>query len=180
MAKVIKMDLSVSSIDNAIKELKAFRDSLEIKKLSLLKGLGEIGVYEASLRFTTAIYDGVNDSDVSLEATAQGYAIVARGQAVAFIEFGSGVYHNPGEPYPGPRPDGVVGIGEYGKGHGARTDDDGNPIPWVYKGQPGSNGLVLKNGAVMTRGNPAAMPMWYASEEMRSKILKIAKEVFGT
>ena len=127
--------------------------------------LGEIGVREASVRFTTAIYDGVNDSSVSLETISDGYCIKAEGKAVAFIEFGAGVYHNPGEPYPKPRPTGIVGIGEYGKGRGKRQ-------AWGFKDDSGN--------LVITHGNPAAMPMWYASEEMRNNILKIAKEVFGT
>ena len=164
MAKVIKMDLSVSSIDNAIKELKAFRDSLEHKKDKLLKELAEIGVREASVRFTTAMYDGMNNTEVGLTSTANGYAITAKGRAVFFIEFGAGVYHNTGEPYPDPRPEGVVGIGEYGLGRGKRQ-------AWGFKNDAGE--------LVITHGNPAAMPMWYASEEMQSKILKIAKEVFG-
>jgi hypothetical protein len=158
------MGLSASSIDDAIKELKAFRDSLERKKDRLLEELAKIGVREASVRFTTAMYDGNNDSHVTLEPNIKGYAIVARGHAVAFIEFGSGVYHNSGEPYPNPRPAGIVGIGEYGKGYGKRQ-------AWGFKDDSGD--------LVITHGNPAAMPMWYASEEMRSKILKIAQEVFG-
>ena len=162
--KVITMDLSVSSIENAIKELKAFRDSIEIKKRSLLKGLGEIGIREASVRFTTAIYDGVNDSDVTLEPISDGYCIKAEGKAVAFIEFGAGVYHNPSEPYPNPRPSGIVGIGEYGKGHGKRQ-------AWGFRDDSGE--------LVITHGNPAAMPMWYASEEMRKAIVKLFKEEFG-
>ena len=162
--KVIKMSLSTASIDNAIKELKAFRDSLERKKDKLLEELANIGVKEASVRFTTAMYDGVNDSSVTLEAIANGYCIKAEGKAVAFIEFGAGVYHNPGEPYPNPRPSGIVGIGEYGQGKGKRQ-------AWGFKDDSGE--------LVITHGNPAAMPMWYASEEMRSKILKIAQEVFG-
>ena len=164
MAKVIKADLSTASIDEAIKQLKAYRDSLDAKKDKLLEMLSEIGVREASVRFTTAMYDGVNDTDVTLKDIANGYAIVAKGHAVFFIEFGAGVYHNPGEPYPDPRPSGIVGIGEYGKGHGKRQ-------AWGYKDESGE--------LVITHGNPAAMPMWYASEEMRSKIAKIAKEVFG-
>lgn len=164
MPKVIKMGLSASSIDDAIKELKVFRDSLERKKDRLLEELAKIGVREASVRFTTAMYDGNNDSHVTLEPNINGYAIVARGHAVAFIEFGSGVYHNSGEPYPNPRPAGIVGIGEYGKGYGKRQ-------AWGFKDDSGD--------LVITHGNPAAMPMWYASEEMRSKILKIAQEVFG-
>ena len=158
------MNLSVASIDNAIKELKAYKYSLEQKKDKLLEELANIGVREASVRFTTAIYDGVNDSSVTLNNIPGGYSIVADGKAVAFIEFGAGVYHNPGEPYPNPRPDGIVGIGEYGKGHGKRQ-------AWGFKDDSGE--------LVITHGNPAAMPMWYASEEMRDKILKIAKEVFG-
>jgi hypothetical protein len=162
--KIIKMSLSVDSIDNAITELKAFRDSLDRKKDKLLEELANIGVKEASVRFTTAMYDGVNDSSVTLETTSGGYAIVAEGHAVAFIEFGAGVYHNTGEPYPNPRPEGIVGIGEYGKGHGKRQ-------AWGFMDDSGE--------LVITHGNPAAMPMWYASEEMRSKIQKIAQEVFG-
>ena len=165
MAKIIKMDLSVDSIDAAIKELTAYRNSLEMKKNKLLEELANIGVREASVRYTTAMYDGVNDTDVSLEMTATGYAIKATGQAVFFIEFGAGVYHNSGEPYPNPRPEGVVGIGQYGKGHGKRQ-------AWGFVDESGE--------LVITHGNPAAMPMWYASEEMQNNILKIAREVFGT
>ena len=165
MAKhVIKMSLSASSIDNTIAELKAYRDSVEVKKTKLLEKLAYIGVKEASVRFTSAMYDGVNDSSVTLEPIAEGYCIKAEGKAVAFIEFGAGVYHNPGEPYPNPRPSGIVGIGQYGKGHGKRQ-------AWGYTDASGA--------LVITHGNPAAMPMWYASEEMRSNILKIAQEVFG-
>lgn len=162
--KVIKMSLSSSSIKDAIKELKTFRNSLDRKMDKLLEELANIGVKEASVRFTTAMYDGVNDSDVSLKPVKNGYAIVASGKAVAFIEFGAGVYHNSGEPYPDPRPEGIVGIGEYGKGYGKRQ-------AWGYRNESGE--------LTITHGNPAAMPMWYASEEMRSKITKIAKEVFG-
>ena len=162
--RVIKMSLSTSSIDNAIAELKAYQDYVRDKTYQLTEKLAHIGVKEASVRFTTAMYDGVNDSSVTLEPITDGYCIKAEGKAVAFIEFGAGVYHNPGEPYPNPRPSGIVGIGEYGKGRGKRQ-------AWGFKDDSGE--------LVITHGNPAAMPMWYASEEMRSKILKIAREVFG-
>jgi hypothetical protein len=162
--KVIKMGLSTASIAQAIKELKAYQKSLETKTQQLLEKLGEIGVKEASVRFTTAIYDGVNDSSVTLKPIDGGYCIVAEGKAVAFIEFGAGVYHNPGEPYPNPRPDGIVGIGEYGKGYGKRQ-------AWGFRDEDGE--------LVITHGTPAAMPMWYASEEMRKAIKQKFVEVFG-
>lgn len=164
MSKTIKMSLSSKSITQAIRELKAYRDSIESREKQLLEELANIGVREASVRFTTAMYDGENDSDVTLETIDNGYRIVAKGKAVAFIEFGAGVYYNPTEPYPNPRPDGIVGIGEYGKGFGKRQ-------AWGFKNE--------NDELVITHGNPAAMPMWYASEEMRNSILSIAKKVFG-
>ena len=170
--KIIKMDLDTRSINKAIRELEKFKQEILDKEKQFLRALGEIGVREASIRFTTAMYDGINDVMVTLDDFDGGYVIKAEGEAVAFIEFGSGVYHNPGEPYPNPRPDGIVGIGEFGKGRGKRR-------AWYYKGEPGTNGEVQKNGVVKTRGNPAAMPMWYASEEMKRSILQIVREVFG-
>jgi hypothetical protein len=165
MAKrVITMSLSSKSIGQAIRELKSFRDSLEAKTKVFLDELAHIGVKEASVRFTTAMYDGVNDSSVTLKPIDGGYCIVAEGKAVAFIEFGAGVYHNPGEPYPNPRPDGIVGIGEYGKGYGKRQ-------AWGFRNEDGE--------LVITHGTPAAMPMWYASEEMRKAIKQKFVEVFG-
>jgi hypothetical protein len=162
--RVISMKLSSDSIRNAIRELKSYRDSIDAKMDKLLEELAYIGVKEASVRFTTAIYDGVNDSSVTLEPIKDGYCIKAEGRAVAFIEFGAGVYHNPGEPYPNPRPTGIVGIGEYGKGYGKRQ-------AWGFRDESGE--------LIITHGTPAAMPMWYASEEMRDSIKEIFVEVFG-
>ena len=169
---IIKCSLDKHDIERAIKEIKQFKQKFLEKEKKLLEGLAEIGLKEASVRFTTAMYDGTNDVSVSLEGTSNGYAIVAEGKAVAFIEFGTGVYYNPSEPYPEPRPDGIVGIGEYGEGYGKRK-------AWGYEGEPGTNGKVNAKGIVITRGNPAAMPMWYASEEMRNSVTKLVKEVYG-
>jgi hypothetical protein len=161
---VIKCDLSEQGIANAIKELKRFKQEFLDREKRLLEGLAEIGLKEASVRFTTAMYDGTNDVSVHLDTSKNGYTIVADGQAVAFIEFGAGVYHNGSEPYPNPRPQGVVGIGEYGKGKGKQK-------AWGYYDE--------NDELVITRGNPAAMPMWYASEEIKNSVLKVVKEVFS-
>ena len=162
--KIIKIHLDPYSIDDAIKEIRTYRNSLNTWKDKLVRKLSEIGVRVASVRFTSAMYDGTNDTSVNLTITKNGCVIEAKGKAVAFIEFGAGVYHNSGEPYPNPRPEGIVGIGEYGKGRGKRQ-------AWGFKDDSGE--------LVITHGNPAAMPLWYASEEMRSKLQQIAEEVFG-
>ena len=161
---VIRVGLSSQDINSAIKELNRYKQDFLKREKRLLEGLAEIGLKEASVRFTTAMYDGTNDVSVRLDTTNNGYAIVAEGKAVAFIEFGAGVYHNGSEPYPNPRPSGIVGIGEYGKGKGKQK-------AWGYMDE--------NNELVITRGNPAAMPMWYASEEIKNSVLKVVKEVFG-
>lgn len=162
--KKIAFSLSESSINKAINDLKAYQKWVDAKTKLLLEKLAMIGAKEASVRFTTAIYDGVNDVSVTVSPTTNGWVISAKGQAVAFIEFGSGVYHNPVEPYPEPRPEGIVGIGEYGQGKGKQK-------AWGFYGESGN--------LVITHGNPAAMPMYYSVEKMQREVLRIAKEVFG-
>lgn len=173
MGRVLSSGQGEIGIKNAIQALEQYKTDLLNKAKVFTERLALIGVQEASIRFTTAMYDGINDSSVSLEHDGgNAYRIVADGKAVAFIEFGSGVYHNTGEPYPNPRPEGVSAIGEFGAGKGKRK-------AWYYKGDPGTNGELQEGGVVKTRGNPAAMPMWYATEEMKQSIITLAKEVFG-
>ena len=161
---VYNCDLSDKDIDRLIVEFSQYRQMLLKKEKQFLARLANIGLKEASVRFTTAMYDGINDVTVQLDDKGTGYVIEAAGRAVAFIEFGAGVYYNEGEPYPSARPSGIVGIGQYGKGYGKRK-------AWGYRDET--------NQLVITRGNPAAMPMWYASEEMKRSVTKIAREVFG-
>lgn len=161
---VVTTNLSETQINTTIQFLKNYKREFLDREKRLVGGLAEIGLREASVRFTTAMYDGTNDVSVHLDTIPNGYAIVADGKAVAFIEFGAGVYHNGSEPYPNPRPGGVVGIGEYGEGHGKQK-------AWGY--------IDENDELVITRGNPAAMPMWYASEEIKSSVLKVVREVFG-
>lgn len=161
----ISIALSEQSISTAIKQINAYKKWVNEKTRLLLERLALIGAHEASVRFATAIYDGVNDSDVSVDIRGNKAVIRAKGQAVCFIEFGTGVYHNPGEPYPLPRPEGIVGIGEYGQGKGKQK-------AWGYYDEA--------ENLVITRGNPAAMPMWHALKEMEREVLRIAREVFKT
>ena len=158
----ITIHLSEESIKAAIKEVKRYKKWVDEKTKLLIEKLALIGAQEASVRFASAMYDGNNDVSVEVGPTDNGWVITASGEAVAFIEFGSGVYHNPSEPYPLPRPDGIVGIGEYGKGMGKRQ-------MWGYYDE---------DQLVLTRGNPASMPMWYATQEMEREVLRIAREVF--
>jgi hypothetical protein len=163
--KRINFSLSESSISQAIKEAKAYKKWVDEKTKLLIEKLALIGAQEASVRFAGAIYDGNNDVEVTVSPIENGWQISAKGQAVAFLEFGAGVYHNPSEPYPNPRPDGIVGIGEYGQGKGKQKS-------WGYYDDTGE--------LVVTHGNPATLAMWYATQEMEREVIRIAKEVFGS
>lgn len=177
--KTIRLTLDPKSIEQAIKEVERYKAWVTRKTNELTERLATIGAREASIRFSAAPYDGTNDSEVSIEPIEGGYRVVAAGQAVCFIEFGAGVYYNAADSYPLSRPDGIVGIGEYGQGKGKRRR-------WGYYGDnPGTNGVVrqnVRNGktVILTKGNPASMPMWYASREMHDNVLSIAREVFGS
>lgn len=179
MPRTISIDLgSIKQIREGAAELRAYSRWVDRKSRQLAEELSLIGIYEASIRFSNAMYDGVNDVQMSTEERKDGdyyvFTVLAKGKAVCFIEFGAGVYYNSAA-YPHDKPEGVVGIGEYGQHKGMRST-------WGFYGDtPGSNGWVIesaKGPVVITHGNPAAMPMYYASSEMKQRILSIAKEVF--
>lgn len=164
MPRKITLTLNSASIDRAIRQLKEYKGWVEEKTQELTRRLAELGAYEATVRFSRAFYDGEKDIEVSVDPIPNGYKITASGEAVCFIEFGAGVYFNGPEPYPERRPAGVSKIGEYGQGKGKQNS-------WGYY----DNGGDLH----ITHGNPAAMPMYHASREMRQEVERIAREVFG-
>ena len=165
MPKTIEFDLSPEGVAKGLRELLAYKKWVEMKTAEIQEKLAIIGAHEASVRFSGAMYDGTNDSYIDVQRKDNGvWEIRAQGEAVCFIEFGAGVYYNGSEPYPNPRPEGIVGIGEYGKGHGKYPT-------WGFYDD---DGILHK-----THGNPAAMPMYYSVELMQRELTRIAHEVFG-
>lgn len=175
--KKIKIRLgSQKSINAAIAELDRELKTREQKLNTFIERLAEIGRQTAAEIFATAQYDGTNDIVVTAEKTARGYKVVASGNAVAFIEFGSGVTM---PPYPA---DAAVqhGRGVYGRGQGA------NEKGWIYVGEQGTGGIPVMSrkgevrpGVYRTKGNPPAAAMYYAVRAMQEAAPQIAREVFG-
>ena len=173
MSKTIKIKLDVRSINAAIKEIEAYRNKLSRINTEICKKLADKGLEKAQVLFDRAAYDGVKDAKVTAEPTENGYRIIASGQTVAFIEFGTGVHYNAGSSYPLPKPSGIVGIGEYGKKQGKKDK-------WQYKGAPGTSGVVSQDGRVVTtHGNPAQMPMYHALTAMQEEVERIVREAFS-
>ena len=148
------------STKNGIRQLEQFKKMVNTKGMEFARRLAESGVDVASIRFSVAEYDGENDVKVYATETDTGMKVIANGKAVCFIEFGAGVARGGG--YPEDRkPEGIVGLGEYGKGHGATG------LPWYY-----AHGKK-------TDGNPPAMAMLNARDTMVEQVTQIAREVFG-
>ena len=168
---------SRASIAAALQKLDDYEAMREREMTTFLDRLRQVGQAEATKRFAEAQYDGTNDVVVTAERTERGWRIIAQGEAVAFIEFGSGVFQ---PPYPS---DALVQHerGVYGRGQGA------NENGWIYEGDMGTGGVQMYNrngepkpGVYRTKGNPPAMAMYYAVRAMRDAAPRIAKEVFGS
>ena len=175
MVKHIDIELSPQGVRKAIVEYKAWRKDFEAKCAELVRELGREGVEIARMGFETAVYDGTNDVQVEMQEKGDyTVAVVATGEAVLFIEFGTGVT------YPDTHPEaGQLGMarGGYGLGQGS------NIWGWTYDGDPGTNGMVIytgfAKGRVHTFGNPANMSMYNAKSELEEKLESIARRVFS-
>lgn len=173
--KKISIDLSVSSIEKAIKEIEEYKRSLDAKVKELVTRLAEVGLntVNATMMSVAPVDRGEYNADVVYDASGsnvQGAVIHLSGDQVLFLEFSAGVLFGtdsfaslPNNP-------------TYGKGFGMGTypSDKGHwddPTGWWYVdkwGQPQH-----------TYGVRAYAPMYHAAVEMRSRIRSIAREVFG-
>ena len=146
-----------ASVSRAQRRLDEYYADLIEKANTVCERLATIGAVRASLDFSRAIYNGTNDVAVTVEPIDNGYAIHATGNAVLFIEFGSGASYGYGHP----EPEGY-GPGTYpGKGH---WDD---PNGWWYGSHEHSY------------GNPPAAAMYHAQQDILREVQRIADEVFA-
>jgi hypothetical protein len=173
----IKVRLSDAGLRDAERQIQEYKTTLNKKAQEFAKALAQKGIDVATVRFANAQYAGDNDVTVEHDPvqTPNGFAIVAHGKAVAFIEFGTGVMHSA---YGGELPDGVGEHGTYGKGNGQHKR-------WYYYGETGNAGTPVKEvdgkGQLnYTSGNEPAMAMWGAVEEMASQVEATWREVWNS
>lgn len=171
------MGVRLVNYDTAIKQLIKYRDSLAERQKKFLEALADIGIKTASVRFSQAQYDGVNDVVVNNHpewVDENTLLVSATGRTVLFIEFGTGVVYTEKHP----KADELhMERGTYGQGKGSQRT-------WAYYGEPGTNGWLLadtpKGELYGTHGNPPARAMYDAGKEIREQIRKVAEEVFGS
>lgn len=163
MTELVINPFNRATITAAIKAVKAYKRWVIAKETALRLRLASIGVEVARVAFAGAIYDGTNDVIVRLDDTGSVATVYAEGKSVAFIEFGSGAKFGGGHPmgaelgfFPG-----SWSLGEEGKGHW------NDPNGWYYAHDKKSH------------GNPPAMAMIAARDEMEARFTAIAREVFS-
>lgn len=157
----IKVELNAKSINRAVKEVRKYAAWVTKKEAELRSRLAMLGATVASIQFARAIYTGSNDVTVRVDNTGSVAVIYAEGEAVAFIEFGAGATYGYGHPQ----------AGEFGVGPGTYPSEKGNwdnPKGWWF------------GSSQHTYGNPPAMAMYSAVQEIAQSVTEIAREVFAT
>lgn len=161
--KIVIDPFDKKSVDAAIKKVQQYEKDFREKEIEFVRRLKEIGVSVAETGFALADYDGVNDVLIAESQNGTRAVVIAYGETVGFIEFGTGVkfreYDSSTTEYTPPK------HGTYGKGKGK------NPHGWFYKQGDGA-------AARHTYGNPPAEAMLAARDEMIQRVAQIAREVW--
>lgn len=167
--KKIVVNLNHNSIQNAIKEIKQYEDSLDRKCEILAQRLSELGVSIAKTNvaaydaiFTRELYQSIHNEKVGSNI----FLVIADSTHAKFVEFGTGIIGKKNS-YPYPFPDDVDW--EYASGKTIRHLANGK-YGWFY---------LLDGKWHFTEGMPARPFMFETSLELQKKIYEIAKEVFG-
>ena len=165
--------MSPSSIEQIIKELNAYKESISVKTRLFCERLTELGVevartyvYSVDAVFTTELFNSIHGEVRQDDGQNFIFAVVASSSHAVGVEFGTGIVGKE-SPYPYPFPDGVDW--QYASGQTIRQLSDGR-YGWFY---------YRDNQWYFTEGMPSRPFMYPAAMEMRQNIKKIAKEVFG-
>lgn len=156
----ITIELSKSSVDKAVAELKAYNKGLRKKYDEICKRLAEIGAKEAQARFDRGAQESNGGTVVTVRPIENGWAINASGENVYFVEFGTGVEATSTHGFNVSVP---VYPGSYSENNAKQYSTYGY---WWYRN-------------TKYDGTPAYMPMYYAEKAIRDNERRIAKEVLG-
>lgn len=164
---------SPKSIDNAIKEAERYKAWINKVVQAIVKELADMGVQVARVNFESAVYPGYNDTVVGCRVAADGKSatVFADGNAVLFIEFGTGILKPAAVDEEAELISGnILWHGEYGQGKGA------NLKGWIFKGTVNGNQpwdtyeFSDRPGIYRTFGNEANSSMWHAKLEVEQRI----------
>lgn len=172
--KITLNPLSQNSIQNAIKALQSYQDSLTYKCQLLAEKHAEKGVEIARVEisdldavFTSELLQSVHSEYKGSVKGGGVWAVVTDSEHATFVEFGTGIIGK-ANPYKGTLPEGVDW--QYASGKTIRQLADGR-YGWFYKGKDGN--------WYFTEGMPSRPFMYNTANELKSIIVSTAREVFG-
>jgi hypothetical protein len=182
MDRTIEVTLDPATVARALRDLTAYQREVETRTRKFQQKMAEL-IAELSQRgYNTATGNvivpqgktpsaGTGLSSPAPKITAScthesAYSIViAQGEEVCFVEFGTGVFFN-GAAGSSPHPKGVelgLTIGSYGKGNGKKN-------VWGYYSDTGE--------LILTRGMRAHPALYSATLYVANRVSQIAAEVF--
>lgn len=181
MDRTIEVTLDPATIARALSDLAAYQREVEARVQKFQRKMAEL-IAELSQRgYNTATGNVVvprsntpsagtglvSPPRITVSCTHESaYSIViAQGEEVCFVEFGTGVFFN-GAAGSSPHPKGVelgLTIGSYGKGNGRKN-------VWGYYNDAGE--------LVLTRGMRATPALYNATVYVANRVNQIAVEVF--
>lgn len=166
MNKIVEVNpFDIRSIRAAQAEIDRYTQWCIEKANELCRRLAEVGANVAGIHFAGGFIDENDDVTITINPLNDGYEVLASGQSVCFLEFGTGV----------------------AAGNGYDTTDITPPVPitpgsWSStqgKGHFSKHGFwVSPEGHYYTMTVPR-MGMYHALEESKRQLEQIAKEVFS-
>lgn len=176
MSKRISFGLSVSEVNDAIKQVKEYKKEINNKCRILCSRLLDAGYGEASVKIAESPLGKTIILNTSLSSDKFGCKAIlfATGQkktndygtidTLMLVEFGAGIHFNP---IPNPiANDFGMGVGTF-PGQVHAFDDKG----WYYLGDDGS--------WHHSYGVRATMPMYEASKAIKIELLAMARDIFA-
>ena len=121
----ITLQLTNSSIDQAIAKLEQLKQEVQEATHKLLKYIADSGVKIAKANVKNIDTGATKSSIKAFMYVNQDKAVIIAGGNAVWLEFGTGVHYNKPGSYPLSLPSGIVDIGQYGKKNGLK---DG----WIY------------------------------------------------
>ena len=175
MAKTISFNLSPSSIEKAVKDLRKYQKSLQYKCELFCETLVELGNIVASAKINESPLGKyiVVTTNISPQTMGCKAMLTAVGQTTTnsygsinylmLVEFGAGIYFNPVEnPFASKY---QMGVGTFP--NQTHAFENG----WYYPDDKGEWHY--------THGTQATMPMYNADTQMVLSRIKLAKEIFN-
>lgn len=170
---IIDFELSEKSIEGAIHRVESYSKDLQKKTEILADKLADdvkANAEKELLNYTNYEYVEETFDSLLIEKSGVYTRNVLAGGGAVWLEFGTGVTHNPvgvgGYAHPKAAELGMYGIGEFGHGWGS------NPNGWWYNDETGQG--------QHTYGVPATMFMYHSAWATRAKIPNIARGLFKT